>query len=151
LRGAGVATAATDLTVRQYAGMAGDLLDRILGEIRERKQAAQAAYEESLQLEQALAALDAEAPGGAGQRRSKGSRSRRRVAAKPTVGRAPRGANREAILAAVGERPGATAREIADATGIARATVASTVTRLVADGVLERSELPGGGVGFRAA
>jgi DNA-binding MarR family transcriptional regulator len=51
----------------------------------------------------------------------------------------------------VGERPGATAREIADATGIARTTVASTVTRLAAAGVLGRSELPGGWVGFRTA
>jgi CRP-like cAMP-binding protein len=126
-----------------------DLLDRILAEIRERKQAAQAAYEETQQLERALAALDAGAPGGAGQRRSKGSRSGRRRTARPAGGRARRGANRAAIIATVGERPGSTAREIADATGIARTTVASTVTRLAADGVLERSELPGGGVGFR--
>jgi DNA-binding transcriptional ArsR family regulator len=70
---------------------------------------------------------------------------------KAAVGRARRGANREAILAAVGERPGATAREIADLTGVARNTVASTLTRLAAAGVLERSELPAGGVGFRLA
>ena len=49
----------------------------------------------------------------------------------------------------MGERPGATAREIADLTGIARNTVASTLTRLAAAGVLERSELPAGGVGYR--
>jgi CRP-like cAMP-binding protein len=122
--------------------VAPDLLDRILAEIRERKQAAQAAYEESRQLERALAALD---PGS--QASPKASRS----APKPAAGRARRGANREAILAAVGERPGATAREIADLTGIARNTVASTLTRLAADGVLERSELPAGGVGFRPA
>jgi DNA-binding transcriptional ArsR family regulator len=128
--------------------VAGDLLDRILGEIRERKQAAQAAYEESQQLQRALAALDAK-PTGARQRRSKGSRSQRRDTPRPSADRARRGANREAILAAVGERPGATAREIADLTGIARATVASTLTRLTANGVLERSELPAGGVGFR--
>jgi hypothetical protein len=48
----------------------------------------------------------------------------------------------------VRERPGATAREIADATSIVRTTVASTLTRLAADGVLERGELPGGGVRF---
>ena len=122
-----------------------DLLDRILAEIRDRKHAAQAAYEESQQLERALEALDASSP--SGRRRP----AQRRSAPRPTAGRARRGANREAILAAVGERPGATAREIADFTGIARATVASTVTRLAADGVLERSELPAGGVGFRPA
>jgi CRP-like cAMP-binding protein len=131
--------------------MARDLLDRIVAEIRERKQAAQAAYEESLQLERALAALDASAPGAAGQRRSKGSRSARHNTPKAAAGRARRGANREAILAAVSDRPGATAREIADFTGVARNTVASTLTRLAAAGEIERSELPAGRVGFRPA
>ena len=131
--------------------MAEDLLTRIQREIRERKQAAQAAYEEAQQLEQALAALDASATGGPGQRRSKASRSGRRATPKPAADRARRGANRDAIIAAAGERPGATAREIADLTGIARNTVASTLTRLAADGVLKRSELPAGGVGFRSA
>jgi CRP-like cAMP-binding protein len=131
--------------------MAADLLDRILHEIRERKREAHAAYEESQQLERALAALDAKTPGGVGQRRSKAGRPGRRGTPKAGGARARRGANREAILAAVGERPGVTAREIADLTGIARATVASTVTRLAASGVLERSELPAGGVGFRPA
>ena len=79
----------------------------------------------------------------------RGSRRGRRP--KPSGGgRTRRGANREAILAAVRERPGSTAREIADATGIARNTVASTVTRLAASGALERRALPGGGVGFTA-
>ena len=66
-----------------------------------------------------------------------------------TPNRMRRGANREAIIAAVRARPGSTAREIADATGIAR-TVASTVTRLAASGAIERTALPAGGVGFRA-
>lgn len=131
--------------------MARELLDQILAEIRDRKQAAQAASEESQQLEQALAALDASATGDAGQRRSNGRQSGRRGTTKPMASRARRGANREAILAAVSERPGATAREIADLTGVARNTVASTLTRLAAAGVLERTELPAGGVGFRPA
>jgi len=135
--------------------MAGDLLDRILGEIRARKREARAAYEEAQQLGRALAALDAGASRGATQPRSKGTRAAGR-GAKERAGerageRARRGANREAILAAVRERPGSTAREIADATGIARATVASTVTRLAASGVLEREAAPRGAVGFRAA
>jgi hypothetical protein len=41
--------------------MAQDMLDRIIGEIRERKLAAKAAYEESQQLERALAALNGSA------------------------------------------------------------------------------------------
>jgi DNA-binding transcriptional ArsR family regulator len=130
--------------------MAGDLLDRILGEIRERKREARAAYEETQQLVAALAALDAKRGDGAGRRRSKEAGGERGGTKGPAGGRARRGANREAILAAVRERPGLTARELADATGIARTTVASTLTRLAANGALERSELPAGGVGFRA-
>ena len=130
--------------------MAGDLLDRIVGEIRARKRAARAAYDESRQLERALAALDAKA-GSAQPARAATTRRRRRSPVTSTTTRARRGANRGAILAAVQERPGSTTRELADATGIARTTVASTVTRLAAAGVLERSVLPGGGVGFRAA
>ena len=105
-------------------------------EIRERKQAAQAAYEEAQRLDNG--ARRGAGPGG-GARPS------------PATGRARRGANREAIVVAVGERPGATAREISEHTGVARNTVASTLTRLAGDGVLERSELPAGGVGFRPA
>jgi len=131
--------------------MAGDLLDRILGEIRTRKREARAAYEESQQLERALAALDADASRGATQPRSKGTRPAGRGAKQRAGERARRGTNREAILAAVRERPGSTTREIADATGIARTTVASTVTRLAASGVPEREAAPGGAVGFRPA
>jgi len=128
-------------------GMAEDLLDQILAQLRERKQATQAAYEESRQLERALAALDDDP-----QRTTRpvtGGRPARRPGRASKRDRAPRGANREAILSLVRERPGATAREIAQATGIARTTVASTVTRLAAEGALERSEQPGDGVGFR--
>jgi hypothetical protein len=127
--------------------MAGDLLDRILQEIRERKQASRAAFEESERLERALAALEQpDAPvGSAGTGRREGGRGstpRRRQRAAP-------GANREAILAVVRERPGVTVGELSATTGIARATVSSTAARLASAGTLERTELPGGGVGFR--
>ena len=120
-----------------------DLLDRILSEIRDRKR------------RRRPPTRNRSRPSSGRSRHSTrpSPRARRGVGpgAGPLRGHRPagarRGANREAILAAVGERPGATAREIADFTGIARATVASTVTRLAADGVLERSELPAGGLG----
>jgi CRP-like cAMP-binding protein len=131
--------------------MAGDLLDQIRRDIRERKQELQGAHEEAQLLERALEALGASARRGAGQRRSQARRPARRGTPQPAASRARRGANRGAILVAVDERPGATTREIADFTGIARNTVASTLTRLAADGLLERSELPAGGVGFRPA
>ena len=127
--------------------MAEDLLERVRREVHERKQTAQAAYEESRRLEQALVALERDTQR-SGRSKAAERRPRRQRAAQGR-NRARRGANREAILAAVGERPGATAREIADAARIARTTVASTLTRLAAAGVLERLELPDGGVGFR--
>jgi len=123
--------------------MADDLLNRILGEIRERKEASRPAFEESRRLEQALVALEADGTaavrGHDVRQRRRGGRGRR----------AAPGANRDAIVAVVRERPGVTAGEIASASGIARATVSSTAARLTGNGALERVELPGGGVGFR--
>lgn len=125
--------------------MAEDLLDRIRLEIRERLERSRAAYEESRRLEAALAALDPDARSSGPRRRSAAPsqpRSPRRRRARP-------GANREAILAVVRERPGVSAGEIAQATGIARSTVSTTLSRAAAAAEVERTQLPGGGVGFR--
>ena len=123
-----------------------DLLERVLGEIRERKERARAAVEETQRLEAALAALDDERDGGSRAPRRSGGR--RRVAARP---RAPRGANRAAVVGVVSQRPGVSVGEVAGATGIARAVVTSTLARLVADGVLERVERPAGTHGYQLA
>jgi DNA-binding transcriptional ArsR family regulator len=128
--------------------MAEDLLVRVLREIRERKQAAQAAVEESARLERALAALGREPRTRAAGAEPTRSRPARRQS--PPRKRAARGANRDAVLAVVHERPGASAGEIAQATGIARSTVPATLARLVDAEAIERTQLPGGGVGFRA-
>jgi DNA-binding transcriptional ArsR family regulator len=64
--------------------------------------------------------------------------------------RAPRGANREAILSVVGDRPGTTAAEIADVTKISRAVTYNTLAKLVEQGKLEKTELPGGQTGYKA-
>ena len=64
--------------------------------------------------------------------------------------RAPRGANREAILSVVGERPGVSATEIADVTKISRAVTYNTLAKLVEQGRLAKTELPGGQTGYRA-
>jgi hypothetical protein len=50
--------------------------------------------------------------------------------------RAPRGANQEAILALVEERPGVSVAEIAAVTKIAKPTVATTVSKLKREGLL---------------
>jgi Fic family protein len=127
--------------------MAEDLLDRIVREVRERKGAARAAYEESQRLERALAALGQQRDAGAATGRKSAPADRRRGARRRR--RAAPGANRDTLVAVARERPGATAGELATATGIARATVSSTLARLVSSGALERTQLPGGGVGFR--
>jgi DNA-binding IclR family transcriptional regulator len=51
----------------------------------------------------------------------------------------------------VRDRPGVSAGEVSQATGIPRTTVAPTVSRLLAAGAVERVELPDGGAGYRAA
>ena len=126
--------------------MTDDLLRRMLGEIGERKEASRAAVEESQRLERALVALEAD--GMDASVRGRDVRQRRRAGRER---RAAPGANRDAIVAAVRDRPGVTAGEIVSATGIARATVSSTAARPAGSGALERVELPGGGVGFRVA
>jgi Fic family protein len=115
--------------------VAEELLDRIRREIGERLAASRSAYEESTRLEAALAALEGER-GPVSQTRRAPSR---RAARERAPVRAPRGENRRRILAAVEQHPGANARELADATGIPRATVATTLTKLVADGELAKS------------
>lgn len=52
-------------------------------------------------------------------------------------GRAPQGANKQLILQTVLERPGASAPEIAELTGIKRTIVAATINRLKRSGELE--------------
>jgi sugar-specific transcriptional regulator TrmB len=63
--------------------------------------------------------------------------------------RAPRGANRDAIVATVEGRPGATAAEIADVTKISRAVTYNTLAKLIEQGRLEKTELPGGQTGYK--
>jgi hypothetical protein len=80
--------------------------------------------------------------------------ARRRAKAAParrTRTRAPRGANREAILKLVGERPGVSAAEIAGVTKITRAVTYNTLSKLVEQGRLAKTELPGGQTGYRPA
>jgi len=130
--------------------VAEDLLDRIMRELRERKEAARAAYEESRRLQAALDALDA--AGGVSPASSPSpppAAARRRTGGAGPRTRAPRGENRRRILETVGERPGASAAEVASVTGIDRPIVASTLAKLAKDGGVERVDRPAGGVGFR--
>ncbi len=127
--------------------MAEELLERVLRELRERKQVAQAAYDESRRLEQALAALGPVSTGAT--RVGDGSSPRRR--SRPRRTRAAPGVNRERILALVREHPGMTAAELARATGIARSTVSAALGRLVDAGEVQHAELPGRAAGLPPA
>jgi|SRR6266487_1802098 len=63
----------------------------------------------------------------------------RRRAAPRGAARAPRGENRRAILAAIATKA-KTAGDVASETGIGRATVSTTLTKLVKDGVAVKAE-----------
>lgn len=65
--------------------------------------------------------------------------------------RAPRGANRDAILKLVGDRPGVSAAEVSDVTKISRAVTYNTLAKLEQQGLLEKTELPGGQKGYKRA
>ena len=62
---------------------------------------------------------------------------------KPTSGRAPRGANKQAILTALKEKPGASAADIATTTGIKTTVVSSSLTTLAKQGEVKRTKRNG--------
>ncbi|WP_028060968.1 helix-turn-helix domain-containing protein [Candidatus Solirubrobacter pratensis] len=65
--------------------------------------------------------------------------------------RAPRDANREAILAAVRERPGASAGELAAAADMSRGVAYGQLKALTESGEIVKRELPGGVAGYAPA
>jgi IclR helix-turn-helix domain len=131
-----------------------DLLERIQAEIRERLDASREAVREYERLRAALEALDGAArPASRGDRSQATpvarSRARRRAQSGGSRKRAPRGANREAVLQVVGERPGITTSELAAASGVAKPTLYTLLSSLTKQDVLQRQELPGGQSGYR--
>lgn len=130
-----------------------DLLDRIRSEISTRLVDLRPVVDEQHRLEAALQALgDATshtpaAPAGP-------AASPKRRAPKPTSKRrkrAARGANREAVLLAVKDRPGATSAELASVSGVDRNTLYGVLARLVKDGELQTRSLPTGRAGYLIA
>lgn len=120
-----------------------DLVGQIQRDIEKRLEELRPLIEEKEQLEAVLAALTNGVTVGG----SAASAPRARVATTRPVGRAPyasgrgkrapRGANREAILSVVRERPGVTAAEVAAITRIAKPTVHTTISQLKRKGILE--------------
>jgi len=98
-------------------------------------------------LQQALGALRGGRPE---PRQSSPARPRKPAARRSRAGkRAARGSNLTAISDFLSSNAGATAGEIAEATGISRGVVYSATSRLSASGKLERVPKPDGQVGYR--
>jgi sugar-specific transcriptional regulator TrmB len=111
-----------------------DLITRTKRELQERIDQLEAAVEELPKLKRALEALegdDAPAPAARGRRRSSAG------------GRRPRGANRDAILTVVRERPGVSVGEVANVVareGVKKNVVYTTVNKLVKDGLVTKRD-----------
>lgn len=126
-----------------------DLVGQIQRDIERRLAELRPLIEEKEQLESVLAALK-NGNGGSAPAPRTASRSSRPGRAQYAAGkgrRAPRGANREAILGVVRERPGITASEVAEITQIAKPTVHTTISQLKRKGIL----LPEGANGVKLA
>ncbi|MDP9376430.1 MAG: hypothetical protein M3P40_02450 [Actinomycetota bacterium] len=105
------------------------------------RKAVQPLEDELGQLQDARARLTGERPKGRASGSDGGSGGSRR----------PRGQVREAIFAAVSDRPGSSAAEIATVVGGSKASITSSLQKYAADGALVKEKRPEGGVGFRLA
>lgn len=116
-----------------------DLVGQIQRDIEKRLAELRPLIEEKEQLEAVLAALTNGTTAAAAPRARGGAA--RAAGRAPYAGgksrRAPRGANREAILNVVRERPGVSAAEVAAITRIAKPTVHTTISQLKRKGILE--------------
>jgi hypothetical protein len=132
-----------------------DLLERVRAEIRERLESSRAAVEEYERLRAAAAALGESTESAGPVRRSRLAVARPRQRARPANGspakRAPRGANREAVLRVLAERPGVSAAELAATSGVARPVLYTLLARLVERGEVVKESLPGGAMGYALA
>jgi DNA-binding transcriptional ArsR family regulator len=131
-----------------------DLVGQIQRDIEQRLKELAPLIEEKDQLEAVLAALTGEldgrgtpAPRPTRPRANGASTGTRAPYAGGKRRRAPRGANREAILKIVEQQPGVSASEVAEQTGIAKPTVHTTISQLKRKGILE----PEGANGVRLA
>ena len=126
--------------------MADEPLDRrISREIRERLKQSRAAVLEYERLEAALQALDK--MDGA----TTATTGLRRGSNRRTQTRAPRGANREKALAAIGDQPVISIAQLSAATGITKNVLYGLTRTLTERGLIERMDGGDGAVGFRIA
>jgi len=119
-----------------------DLVGQIQRDIEKRLQELRPLIEEKEQLEAVLAALtNGSTVAAPAAPRARATTTRSSAGRAPYAAgkgrRAPRGANREAILTVVRERPGVSAAEVAEITKIAKPTVHTTISQLKRKGILE--------------
>ena len=128
-----------------------DLLDRIRDELHARIEDLRPLVDEQRRLEAALQALGESsrtAPAVSSAKAPSPARATRKPASGQPRKRAPRGANRDAVLRAVRVQPGATSAELASASRVGRNTLYALLARLVKDGALQASKLPSGRTGY---
>jgi MarR family protein len=113
------------------------------------------AVRESELLAASLDALDgvrAAEPATPAPKKATARRSRRSSRpGRPRTTPAPRDANRAAVLAVLGERPGVSAGELAAAGGVARPVLYALLKRLEEFGEVAKERLPGGATGHPLA
>ena len=130
-----------------------ELLDRIRGELDVRMNELRPLLDEHDRLAAALQALgDADRKGaqstGSAAATGRGRRSAKRSSPAKRRTHAPRGANRQAVLDAVRDRPGASAGELAAVSGVSRNSLYALLARLVDEGELVKRDLPTGQTGY---
>src|SRR3954471_23265027 len=129
-----------------------ELLGRVQGEIRERLQVNRVAVQEYDRLQAALAALDgiaaARPPEETASAQPTQPNTATRRSRRSGAPRAPRGANRDAVLRVLADRPGVSASELSAAAGVRRPVLYALLSRLVERGEIAKEELPGGSTGY---
>lgn len=133
-----------------------DLLDGIREELGARLDQLRPFVDEHRRLDAAMQALDDVKPlhAGAAAASSPAKTTKPRTPNTPAAKqrkRAPRGANREAVLRAASQRPGATSAELAAVSGVEPNTLSALIRRLVNAGELHKRALPTGRTGYALA
>jgi hypothetical protein len=124
-----------------------DLISRTKRELQERIATLEAALDELPRLKSALAALEGDAEPAAARRTRRGaggsSASRRAPDGRASGRRRPRGANRDAILTVIRQRPGVSVGEVANVVakeGVKKNVVYTTVNKLTKDGLVTKRD-----------
>jgi DNA-binding transcriptional ArsR family regulator len=132
--------------------MSESVLERVHGEIRARMRELQPAAEEYVRLEAALGAIDGVGPQPVpkpARTASEPRRARTPRADGQSAKRAPRGANRAAVLGVLAERPGVEIAELSAASGVSKPVLYNLLKSLEEKSEVGREELPGGRTGYR--